>query len=59
MIFIEIDGDSHFGQEAYDKKRQKRLEELGVTILRFGDSQVKEDVHGVVEEIKDWIINNA
>src|SRR5210317_2535324 len=43
QLAIEIDGESHTHEEASfkDKKRQLRLEELGVRFLRFDDLQVK------------------
>jgi very-short-patch-repair endonuclease len=46
MLAIEIDGISHFTDEAVqdDEKRQKRLEELGVSVLRFDDSEVRNEI---------------
>jgi len=55
MLAIEIDGGSHNDKEAYDKKRQKRLEELGVHVLRFKDFEVTKNVNMVTESIKVWI----
>ena len=34
-LAIEIDGDSHQDKATADRKRQKRLESLGVTVFRF------------------------
>lgn len=54
-LAIEIDGNSHDDKENYDKKRQKRLEDLGVTVLRYRDFEVIKDVNLVIEKILLWI----
>ena len=55
FLAIEIDGSSHEGRSEYDEERQKELEALGVRFLRFSDSDVKQNLSGVVETIQDWI----
>ncbi len=54
MLAIEIDGYSHFNEDAYYKDliRQKRLEQLGVTVLRFFDADVKKDMNNVLRAIQ-------
>jgi very-short-patch-repair endonuclease len=50
-LIIEIDGSSHIGKEAYDAYRQKRLEDLGYTIIRFSEGEVinrYDDVYSVI-----------
>ena len=54
-LAIEIDGSSHDDKEEYDIQRQKDLEALGVRFLRFTDREVKQNLHGVVETIIEWI----
>jgi very-short-patch-repair endonuclease len=54
-LAIEIDGNSHDDKEIYDEKRQKRLEELGVSVLRFKDFEVTKDIRLVIEKILKWI----
>jgi len=54
-LIIEIDGNSHYGKEEKDKKRQEELEELGLSFLRFDDLDVKFKMDKVVNEIKKWI----
>jgi very-short-patch-repair endonuclease len=54
-LIIEIDGDSHDGKESSDLIRQKNLESLGLTVIRFLDSDVKSNVDGIVEQLKEWI----
>ena len=54
-LAIEIDGESHDAKGEDDLKRQKRLESLGVSFLRFYDRDVKENVEGVLGAIEDWV----
>jgi very-short-patch-repair endonuclease len=54
-LVIEIDGDSHDGKEEADRLRQNRLESMGLTVLRFWDADVKSNVDGVVEQLREWI----
>jgi very-short-patch-repair endonuclease len=53
QLAIEIDGESHTYQEVAknDMIRQKRLEELGVSILRFDDLEVRKEIGYVLNEI--------
>jgi very-short-patch-repair endonuclease len=61
MLAIEIDGDSHDSEEAFEKdvKRQERLEKLGVLFLRFDDLEVKKDMTNVIRTIENWIERNG
>jgi very-short-patch-repair endonuclease len=61
MLAIEIDGISHFDDEVIDndEKRQMKLEKLGVTFLRFGDSEVRKDMPNVLRTIEQWIIEHG
>jgi len=54
-LIIEIDGESHIGKEDKDKDRQKRLESIGLSFLRFSDLDVKTNMEGVIETIINWI----
>ena len=57
MLAIEIDCSSHDSPEAQvrDRKRQNRLESLGVRFLRFREETVCRDVEGVLNAIARWI----
>ncbi len=57
MLAIEVDGSSHEPVEIlkYDLRRQKKLESLGVRILRFDDLDVKKNIDDVVMTIQLWI----
>ncbi len=60
MLVIEIDGDSHNDNTFdYDDKRQKELEEFGLTFLRFYDRYVKNYLSDVVDSIKEWVKEHA
>jgi len=54
QLAIEVDGSIHFeeGHEEKDHKRQTRLESLGITVIRFSDTDVKNNLGFVLEEIK-------
>ncbi len=49
MLVIEVDGISHWDEEVVkkDKSRQKKLEEVGFTVLRFDDNDVLHDIENV------------
>ncbi|HSR89556.1 MAG TPA: endonuclease domain-containing protein [Candidatus Udaeobacter sp.] len=57
-LAIEIDGLSHDYKMKYDFIRQKDLENAGVSLLRFNDLEVKQDIQNVLQRISDWIEAN-
>ena len=54
-LVIEIDGESHSGKFDYDMRRQQFLESMGLTVLRFNDTEVKKDMDNVMMAIDGWI----
>ena len=58
MLAIEVDGESHYGNEKRDEKKDKRLNELGVTVLRFDDMEVVHNLDKVLDSIQRWIERN-
>ncbi len=57
-LVIEIDGESHTEDRfEYDMGRQKKLESMGITVLRFDDLEVKKDMENVLMAIEGWIRN--
>ena len=50
-LVIEMDGESHVGKERYDARRQKFLEKQGLTVLRFWDFELFENIDDVLEII--------
>lgn len=60
MLAIEIDGSSHQGTRLdKDVDRQTELELLGITFLRFTESEVRNNIDGVVLELENWIKKNT
>jgi very-short-patch-repair endonuclease len=51
-LAIEIDGDSHEEQVAYDQKRTAILNKYGINVIRFTNQQVYEDIETVLGEIQ-------
>jgi len=54
-LAIEIDGASHIDNEDKDKLRQQKIEEYGISFLRFSDLEVKKNIQNVLHTIKGWI----
>jgi very-short-patch-repair endonuclease len=50
---VELDGGQHYTQEGIrrDKVRDKYLDSLGLTTLRFSDREVLKNIEGVLERI--------
>ncbi|MFA5973568.1 MAG: endonuclease domain-containing protein [Lentimicrobiaceae bacterium] len=58
LLGIEVDGSVHETEDAkeYDLNRTAELENLGITILRFNNEQVKNNLKGVLLEIRNKIM---
>ncbi|TXD83383.1 DUF559 domain-containing protein [Subsaximicrobium wynnwilliamsii] len=56
-LAIEVDGSIHFeeGQQEKDAIRQKRLEDLGVVVIRFSDLDVRNNLSWVLLNIEETI----
>lgn len=54
-LVIEIDGESHADKFDYDIRRQQFLESMGMTVLRFNDTEVKKDIDNVMMAIGGWL----
>lgn len=52
-LVIEIDGGQHYGDEGKekDRKRDDYMTKAGITVLRFSDREVLENLYAVLEEI--------
>ena len=50
-LVLELDGDSHIDQFEYDVERQRKLEESGFRVLRFGNDDVLKDLDAVLAAI--------
>ena len=58
MLGIEVDGYSHQLLEVYNKDgiKEKRMNQLGISVLRFSDEQVLKDMENVIRVIENYII---
>ena len=51
-LVIELDGDIHQQQKAYDAERDRLLQQRGLTILRLPNSAVTTDLTTTLEQIR-------
>lgn len=60
-LAIEVDGVTHLHPEVSvsDLNRQKEIEKLGVSFLRFEDAEIKENMNEVLDSIEYWIDSNS
>lgn len=58
QLVIEVDGYTHNFEEVVkkDHKKQGYLEDLGITVLRFKDEEVIEDIDSVLKRIEKHIL---
>ncbi|MYE88039.1 DUF559 domain-containing protein [Candidatus Poribacteria bacterium] len=56
-LIVEVDGDTHFTPEAksYDTARTDYLSQLGLTVLRFTNLEILQQLNGVMEQINHAI----
>jgi very-short-patch-repair endonuclease len=56
-LAIEVDGDSHFqqGAEKRDADRETFIKQYGIKFLRFTNSDVRENLYGVLTQIWETI----
>ena len=57
LLVIEVDGITHSYEGATERDAQKDrdLEEVGFTVLRFSSQAVLRDIEGVYQDIANWI----
>lgn len=57
MLGIEVDGYSHQFLEVHQKDtvKERRMNELGISVLRFSDEQVLKDMENVIRAIEFYI----
>ncbi len=53
---VEIDGAQHLANKEYDNLRTKTLNDLDITVLRFWNSEVKDDLEKVIKKIKSALL---
>jgi tryptophan synthase alpha chain len=59
-LAIEVDGEVHDDPEVklYDEFRTKNLNENGLTVLRFSNTEVENDLKAVIKKIENWAEEN-
>ena len=57
-LVIELDGFTHRFEVVAQKdvKKEDKLSEFGITVLRFSDDQVINDIYNVLKVIENYII---
>ncbi len=58
-LVIELDGYTHNFEEviAKDEIKQSKLEEVGLTVVRFADIEVMDDINNVLRSIENYILD--
>jgi len=58
-LVIELDGFTHRFEEVAEKDERKEIKfsELGITVLRFRDEQVMDDIYNVLKIIENFILS--
>ena len=55
MLAIEIDGDTHAGQEEYDKNRIANLNKYGIKVIRYTNADVLNNLEGVYQDLRERV----
>ncbi len=59
LLAIEIDGESHYGNEEKDNIRQKEIEKYGISFLRFDEIDIYYKLDSVMTTIEKWVEDNS
>ena len=54
-LAIELDGESHANSKEYDQDRTFELENFGIRVIRFNNSEVFQNINKVIVQIKNVI----
>jgi very-short-patch-repair endonuclease len=55
-LVVEADGGQHLEQVDDDLKRSAFLESLGYKVMRFWNHEILTDIHSVLEQIHNYLI---
>ena len=55
MLVVEVDGETHGENRAYDDARTRFLEERGYRVIRFTNSDVTQNLDGVLLTIAETL----
>ena len=50
-LIVELDGDQHAQQRAYDDARSAYLATRGYRVVRFGNREINDNIEGVLDAI--------
>lgn len=53
-LVVEVDGATHDGQGAKDRRRDEWMRQQGVAVLRISASEVSKDLNSVLRTIHAW-----
>ena len=56
-LVIELDGDTHAGDERRDARRTAWLEEQGYRVIRFNNNDVMQNLEGVLLAIEGALVS--
>ncbi len=54
-LVVEIDGDSHAEQEAYDAERSAYLARQGICVLRYTNIDVSQQLEGIHDDLSNHL----
>ena len=54
-LVIEVDGDSHGLQVEYDAQRSQFLQSMNLSVLRYGNQDVLQNLEGVFADLERWV----
>lgn len=57
-LAIELDGSQHLDNREYDKERTEYFESLDVRVVRFWNSEVNNNIEGVVMRVKSELVTS-
>jgi very-short-patch-repair endonuclease len=55
QLVIEIDGDSHVESKEYDEARTSVLNQYGLTVLRYANRDVMNDIEGIYQDLMRFV----
>ncbi|MCD4829122.1 MAG: endonuclease domain-containing protein [Candidatus Cloacimonetes bacterium] len=56
-LAVEIDGDNHAEKQDYDASRENKLHRQGITVIRYSNRDVMQNLEGVCDDLLRRINN--
>ncbi len=54
-LVIEVDGTSHNSQKDYDQGREEEMKNMGITTIRFTNTEIENNIDKVIDRLKEVI----